>query len=165
VFDPDDPAWLWIAMGIALDTEYLTTRGIDTDRRAKWMGNYLDGIRSYYDTTVDIPPAQVEKISYDHNNTIVHSKCPSIIFALDSLVGRPAFERIYKRCLTEYGGKRLVGGILSASANGRLAGISPGFSTNGSGPTPIFVTRSSGRTAGQKARAFVRPSRSGGWAR
>ena len=46
VLDPDDPAWLWIAMGIMLDTEYLTTRGIDPDRRAKWMGNYLNGLRS-----------------------------------------------------------------------------------------------------------------------
>jgi tetratricopeptide (TPR) repeat protein len=107
VLDPDDPAWLWIAMGIALDTEYLTARGIDPDRRTKWMANYLDGIRSYYDMTVDIPPAQVDGFHYDHNNTVVHSKCPSLIFALDSLVGRPAFDEIYKRCLTEYGGKRL----------------------------------------------------------
>jgi tetratricopeptide (TPR) repeat protein len=107
VLDPDDPAWLWIAMGITLDTEYLTTRGIDPERRAKWMGNYLNGVRSYYDMTVDIPPAQVEEIQYDHNNTVIHSKCPSIIFALDCLLGRPAFERIYKRCLAEYGGRRL----------------------------------------------------------
>ncbi len=84
VLDPDDPAWLWIAMGIVLDTEYLTTRRIDPDRRSKWMGNYLNGVRSGYDMTVDIPPAQVEKIPYDHNNTVIHSKCPSIIFALDS---------------------------------------------------------------------------------
>jgi hypothetical protein len=107
VLDPDDPAWLWIAMGITLDTEYLTTRGIDPGRRAKWMSNYLDGVRSYYDMTVDIPPGRVEMIQYDHNNTVIHSKCPSLIFALDGLLGRPAFERIYKRCLKEYGGKRL----------------------------------------------------------
>ena len=107
VLDADDQAWLWIAMGIALDTEYLTARQIDPDRRSKWMDNYLNGIRSYYDMTVDIPPAQADEIQYDRNNTVVHSKCPSIIFALDGLLGRPAFERIYKRCLTEYGGKRL----------------------------------------------------------
>jgi tetratricopeptide (TPR) repeat protein len=107
VLDPDNPAWLWIAMGITLDTEYLTTQKIDPGRRAKWMGNYLGGVLSYYDMTVDIPPAQVEKIRYDHNNTVIHSKCPSMIFALDGLLGRPMFERIYKRCLTEYGGKRL----------------------------------------------------------
>jgi tetratricopeptide (TPR) repeat protein len=107
VLDPDDPAWFWIAMGITLDTEYLTTQKIDAERRAKWMGNYLDGVRSYYDMTVDITPAQVEKIQYDRNNTVIHSKCPSMIFALDGLLGRPMFEKIYKRCLTEYGGRRL----------------------------------------------------------
>lgn len=107
VLDADDPAWLWIAMGIALDTEYLMTRRIDPDRRAKWMGNYLNGVRSGYDLTVDIPPAQVERIPYDRNNTVIHSKCPSIIFALDSTLGRPAFERITKRCLREFGRRRL----------------------------------------------------------
>lgn len=107
VLDPDDPAWLWIAMGIALDTEYLTSQKIDPERRAKWMGNFLNGLRMYYDMTVDISPARVEKIQYDHNNTVIHSKCPSIIFALDSVLGRPMFEKIYKRCLAEYAGKRL----------------------------------------------------------
>jgi tetratricopeptide (TPR) repeat protein len=107
VLDPDDPAWVWIAMGIFLDTEYLTSRKIDPERRSKWMGNFLNGLRMYYDLTVDIPPAQVERIRYDHNNTVIHSKCPSIIFALDSVLGRPAFEKIYKKCLVDYGGKRL----------------------------------------------------------
>ncbi len=107
VLDADDPSWLWIAMGIALDTEYLTTRGINPEQRAGWMSNYLNGLRSYYDTTVDIPPAEVDEIQYDRNNVVVHSKCPSIIFALDGMLGRPAFERIYRRCLAEYGGKRL----------------------------------------------------------
>ena len=43
------------------------------------MSNYLNGLRSYYDTTVDIPPAEVDEIQYDRNNVVVHSKCPSII--------------------------------------------------------------------------------------
>jgi tetratricopeptide (TPR) repeat protein len=107
VLDPDDPAWLWIAMGITLDSEYITTREIDPERRAQWMGNFINGVRSYYDMTVDIPPAQVKGLRYDHNNTVVHSKCPSIIFALDDMLGRAAFLKIYKRCLSEYGGRRL----------------------------------------------------------
>jgi tetratricopeptide (TPR) repeat protein len=107
VLDPDDPAWLWIGMGIFIDTEYMMTRNLDPERRAGWMGNYLDGLRRYYDLTVDIPPARVEKIHYDHNNTVIHSKGPSIIFALDSVLGRPEFEKIFKKCLREYGGKRL----------------------------------------------------------
>jgi hypothetical protein len=71
------------------------------------MGNYLNGLRSYYDMTVDIPPALVQGLNYDWNNTVVHSKCPSIVFALDSLLGRPAFERTIRRCLTGFGGRRL----------------------------------------------------------
>jgi tetratricopeptide (TPR) repeat protein len=107
VLDPDDPAWLWIGLGIFMDTEYMMSRGFDPERRAGWMGNYLDGLRVYYDMTVDIPPARVEKIRYDHNNTVIHSKGPSIIFALDSVLGREEFIRIYKKGLREYGGKRL----------------------------------------------------------
>jgi tetratricopeptide (TPR) repeat protein len=107
VLDPDDPAWLWIGMGIFIDTEYMMARNFDPERRAGWMGNYLDGLRVYYDMTVDIPPARVEKIRYDHNNVVIHSKCPSIVFALDSVLGRPRFAEIFKKCLREYGGRRL----------------------------------------------------------
>jgi hypothetical protein len=107
VLDPDDPAWLWIGMGIFIDTEYMMTRHLDPERRVEWMGNYLNGLRVYYDLTVDIPPARVEKIKYDHNNTVIHSKGPSIIFALDSVLGRTDFEKIFKKCLREYGGRRL----------------------------------------------------------
>ena len=108
MLDPDDPAWLWIGMGIFIDTEYLVAHNLDMERRAKWMGNYLNGLRMYYDMTVDVPPARLEKIQYDHNNTVVHSKGPSIIFALDAVLGRDTFMKIYRKCLREYGGKRLA---------------------------------------------------------
>ena len=107
VLDPDDPAWLWIGMGIFIDTEYMMARQLDPERRASWMGNYLGGLRMHYDLTIDIPPARVEKIKYDHNNTVIHSKGPSIIFALDSVLGRPEFEKIFKKCLRVYSGRRL----------------------------------------------------------
>ncbi len=107
VLDPDTPDWLWIGMGIFADTEYIIARKIDPKRRAGWMGNYIDGISMYYDTTMDITAAQLKKINYDHNNTVIHSKGFSIVSALDSALGRKAFEKIYKKCLKEYGGKRL----------------------------------------------------------
>jgi tetratricopeptide (TPR) repeat protein len=107
VLDSDDPAWVWIGMGIFADTEYILARNIDPHRRQGWMSNYLDGTAMYNDTTVDIPPAQLSKIQYDHNNTVIHSKGFSIISALDSLLGRSTFEKIYKKCLKGYGGKRL----------------------------------------------------------
>jgi tetratricopeptide (TPR) repeat protein len=107
VLDPERPAWVWIGMGIFADTEYILARGIDPGRRQSWMSNYLSGTAMYNDTTVDIPPAQLAKIRYDHNNTVIHSKGFSIVSALDCVLGREAFESIYKKCLQVYGGRRL----------------------------------------------------------
>jgi tetratricopeptide (TPR) repeat protein len=107
VLDPENPAWVWIGMGIFADTEYILASGVDPERRQGWMSNYLNGIAEYNDTTVDIPPARLAKIQYDHNNTVIHSKGFSIVSALDSVLGREIFDRIYKKCLREYGGKRL----------------------------------------------------------
>jgi tetratricopeptide (TPR) repeat protein len=107
VLDADHPAWLWIAMGIFADTECMTARGFDRNRGTKWMGNYIDAIPMYYDTTLDITPAQEQQIRFDRNNTVIHSKGPAAIFALDSVLGRDLFLSIYKRCLRDYGGRRL----------------------------------------------------------
>ena len=107
VMDSDRPAWLWIAMGIYADTEYMIARKFDPERRANWTGNYIQAIPMYYDMTLDIPPAQEEKILYDFNNTVIHSKGPAVINALEVVLGRDAFERVYKECLLFFGGKRL----------------------------------------------------------
>ncbi len=107
VLDPDTPSWVWIAMGIFADTEFMTVRGFDPDRRTEWMGNYINAIPMYYDTTLDAPPDREEAVRFDFNNTVVHSKGPAAIFALDSVLGRDVFLKIYKRCLREFGGKRL----------------------------------------------------------
>jgi hypothetical protein len=107
VLDPDDPAWVWIGMGIFADTEYMLTRGFDPKRRQGWMSNYLKGLNMLYDTTVDIPPDIEETIQYDRNNTVIHSKGYSIVSALDAVLGRKTFERVYKKILREYGGRRL----------------------------------------------------------
>ncbi len=107
VLDPDSPAWLWIAMGIFADTEFMTVRGFDPDRRAGWMGNYVDGIPMYYDMTLDVPPEREKSVRFDFNNTVIHSKGPAAVFALDSVLGRDLFLKVYQRCLREFGGKRL----------------------------------------------------------
>jgi hypothetical protein len=105
VMDADKPDWLWIGMGIYADTQYMLRRQ-DIDRRPEWLGNYLRAVPLYHDTTIDIPPAQVGKIKFDHNNTIVHSKVVGVIYALESVLGEETFMRVYKRCLREYGGRR-----------------------------------------------------------
>jgi tetratricopeptide (TPR) repeat protein len=107
VLDADAPAWTWIAMGIFADTEFMTVRGFDPDRRAGWMGNYIDAIPMHYDMSLDAPPGRDEAVRFDFNNIVIHSKGPAAIFALDSVLGRDAFLRIYKRCLREFGGRRL----------------------------------------------------------
>jgi tetratricopeptide (TPR) repeat protein len=107
VLDPDTPAWTWIALGIFADTEFMTVRGFDPDRRAQWMGNYVNAIPMYYDTTLDAPPDREDAVKFDFNNTVIHSKGPAAVFALDSVLGRDLFMRIYKRCLRDFGGKPL----------------------------------------------------------
>jgi len=44
VLDFDTPDRLWISLGIFADTEYMTDRKFDPDRRASWTGNYIRGI-------------------------------------------------------------------------------------------------------------------------
>jgi len=107
VLDSGDAASLWIAAGIFADTDYMMVRGYDPNRRASWMGNYVNAIPMYFDTTLDVAPGQANKVLFDRNNTVIHSKGPAVIFALDSVLGRDAFLRVYKRCLHEYGGKIL----------------------------------------------------------
>ncbi|MEN6561798.1 MAG: hypothetical protein ABFD52_13590 [Acidobacteriota bacterium] len=116
VLDADAPAWTWIAMGIFADTEFMTVRGFDPDRRAGWMQNYIDAIPMHYDMTLDAPAGRDEAVRFDFNNIVVHSKGPAAIFALDSVLGREAFLRSYKRCLADFGGRRLGWRALQAAA-------------------------------------------------
>lgn len=103
----DDTPWLWIGMGIYADRGYTIFRNLGMEKHSGLMNRYLDGVRNHYDTTVDIPPAQLKKIEFDHNNIVVHGKGYSIISALECVLGNESFENIYKRCLEDYGGKRL----------------------------------------------------------
>ncbi len=105
VLEADDPAWIWIAMGIFADTEYMTVRGFDPDRAAQWIGNYIDAVPMYYDTTLDAAPGREDAVQFDYNNTVVHSKGPAVVFALDDVLGRETFLRVYQRCLREFRGR------------------------------------------------------------
>jgi tetratricopeptide (TPR) repeat protein len=107
VLDGDDSSWLWICLGIYADTNYMLTRGFDPDRRAEWMGNYVQAVGSYYDTTLDVPPGQEARIVYDRNNLVVHSKGPAFLNALAVTLGPDEFERIYRKALRAYAGRRL----------------------------------------------------------
>lgn len=107
VMDDDIPSWLWIGMGIYADREYTIFRNLGMDKHIGLMNRYLFGIRKRLNTTIDIPPEQFKKIKFDHNNIVKHGKGFSVISALECVLGKETFERIYKRCLKDYGGKRL----------------------------------------------------------
>lgn len=107
VMEADFPTWLWIGMGIYADREYMLSRNLGLKKHDGLMWNYLNGMTNRLDTTVDIPPAQYEKITFDHNNIVEHGKGFSIISALACALGRERFHDIYRKCLKEYGGRRL----------------------------------------------------------
>ncbi len=107
VMDDDIPSWLWIGLGIYADREYTIFRNLGMDKHIGLMNRYLFGVRKRIDTTMDIPPEQFRRLKFDHNNIVKHGKGFSVISALECVLGKEAFERIYKKCLKDYGGKRL----------------------------------------------------------
>jgi len=106
VLDADTPSWVWICLGIFADTEYMTVRGFEPERAARWTRNYVNALPLYYDMALDAPPDREDAVKYDFNNTVVHSKGPAFVYALDSVLGRDVFLRTYKRVLRDYAGKR-----------------------------------------------------------
>jgi len=107
VLEKDSPGWLWIGLGIYADREYVRARNLGLEKHQNLMSRYLDGMRRHLDTTVDITPEQLKKTSFDFNNVVIHGKGYSIISALACFLGKETFDRIYKRCLKEYAGRRL----------------------------------------------------------
>jgi hypothetical protein len=107
VIDGDNPGWLWIGLGIYADREYSLFRSIRLDKHKDFMRRYLDGVKNHLDTTVDIPPDRLKTITFDRNNIVTHGKGYSIISALECVLGKETFENIYRKCLQEFGGKRL----------------------------------------------------------
>ena len=107
VMEKDKPGWLWIGMGIYADREYVRAKGLKLDKHRGLMSRYIRGVRGGLDTTVAISQEQRRNIKFDFNNVVIHGKGYSIISALDSVLSREVFYRVYKRCLREFGGKRL----------------------------------------------------------
>ncbi|MCX6560424.1 MAG: hypothetical protein NTZ26_07900 [Candidatus Aminicenantes bacterium] len=107
VLDADDPAWLWIGLGIFADREYTRAKGLSPDRHPGFFAQFLIGMEKRLDTTLDIPPAQETLIDWDRNKTVVEGKGFSVVSALDGVLGRETFHRVYARALREYGGRRL----------------------------------------------------------
>jgi tetratricopeptide (TPR) repeat protein len=98
-----------IGMGMYADRAYSFFREQDLSDRLETRDRYLLGVQKRYDTTEDAPESIRENQRYDTNNILIHGKGFYILSALESVLGRPAFLRIYLRCARDHGGKRLGG--------------------------------------------------------
>jgi len=107
VMEKDDPGWLWIGLGIYADRQYCRARNLGNEKHEQLMDRYIKGVREGLDTTVSRSQEERSKIKFDFNNVVIHGKGFSIISALDCVLGKPTFERIYRRCLREFAGRRL----------------------------------------------------------
>ncbi len=99
--------WLMIGFGIYADREYVRARSLGMDKHQGLMNRYIQGVREGNDTTVNISEDDAAEIDFDFNNVVIHGKGYSIISALDCLLGRDVFNKAYRRCLKEFGGRRL----------------------------------------------------------
>lgn len=99
--------WLMIGLGIYADREYVRARGLNMDKHQGLMDRYIQGVREGFDTTVNVSAEEASEINFDFNNVVIHGKGYCIISALDCLLGNDIFDKVYRRCLKEFGGRRL----------------------------------------------------------
>ncbi|KPL24421.1 MAG: hypothetical protein AMJ75_03715 [Phycisphaerae bacterium SM1_79] len=106
--DPDDAFdWLMIGLGIYADREYARARGLGLNKHREMMNRYIKGVQSGFDTTIALSPEQRSKIIFNFNSVVKHGKSFSVISALDCVLGKKVFGRIYRNCLKDFGGRRL----------------------------------------------------------
>ncbi len=103
---PNSIGWLLIGLGVYADREYSRARDIDGPHR-DMLGRYVEGRRNGLDTTASRSEADIDALDWDFNNVVTHGKGFAIVSALAVTMGEPAFNRMYRRLLHEYGGKRL----------------------------------------------------------
>ena len=100
-------SWLMIGLGICADKEYLLRNGLGWDRHRGFIDGYLAGVKAGKDTTLDAPASLVKAQKYDRNNILIHGKGFSVLSALERVLGPEAFDRLYRRAVREYAGRRL----------------------------------------------------------
>lgn len=50
--EKDSPGWLWIALGIYADREYVRSRNLSLEKHKGLISNYIKAVREGLDTTV-----------------------------------------------------------------------------------------------------------------
>ena len=105
-----DLSTLMIGLGIYADREYSNARGGLHDYSG-WMADAAEAIQQGRDTTVALPMEQLNEVQLAdqnfRNNGVTHPKGLAIISALADLLGAETFNRIYRNCLKDFGGRRM----------------------------------------------------------
>jgi tetratricopeptide (TPR) repeat protein len=114
VLENDLPGWLWIGLGIYADREYVRARRLGLKKHRELMARYIEGVEQGLDTTLALTPEQYMAVDYDYNNVSIHGKGYSIVSAIAWLLGQETFDRVYRRCLDEFAGRRLGAGEFQA---------------------------------------------------
>ena len=98
---------MWIGLGLRADREYSLARGFMT--REEYLKNRSDGYirdaKTGADTTLERPTHLLLDLQPNWYNNLRHSKGYCVVSALESVLGEETFERAYKRCLREFGGR------------------------------------------------------------
>ena len=103
---PFTDSWFMIGMGICMDKAYMLSTGHGFERHRGFIDGYLQGVQAKYDTTMDAPPSLARTQKFDTNNVVIHGKGFSVLSALETVVGAEAFDRIYRRAVAGFAGKR-----------------------------------------------------------
>jgi hypothetical protein len=104
---PFTDSWLMIGMGINMDKTYMLGRGYGWQRHRGFIDGYLAGVREGDDTTMDAPPSLARTQKYDTNNVLIHGKGFAVVSALETVLGKGAFDAIFRRTVQGFGGRRL----------------------------------------------------------
>ncbi len=105
--DPEQGfGWLMIGLGIWTDREFARAHLMPAVH-AGFLDSYADTVRKGLNTTLEIAPEELRKVSFDFNTQVTHFKGFGVVSALASIVGPATFDRIWRRCLAEYAGRRM----------------------------------------------------------
>jgi tetratricopeptide (TPR) repeat protein len=100
-------SWLMIGLGICADKEYMLRTGYGWNRHRGFIDTYLQGVKAGNDTTMDAPASLVRAQEFDRNNVLIHGKGFAVLSALETVLGPDAFDRLYRRVVRDYAGRRL----------------------------------------------------------
>ncbi|MCP4157760.1 MAG: M1 family metallopeptidase [bacterium] len=110
VLEKESHRWLVIGLGIYADREWSAARNPGDFAHKNFMDRFIAGVNKRNDTTAVLHRDALELLDFDFNNVVVHGKGYCIIAALELLMGKEPFYRVYIRLLKEFQGRPLSTG-------------------------------------------------------